>query len=206
MKQKKTGLDSAYALDGSEQVKSLYRDWAKSYDEDFVKQMGYAMPKIVAGMFRREQGESPVLDVGCGSGAVGVELTGLRVDGLDISPEMLAVAAEKGVYSRLIEGDLLGALPLADASFRGVVSAGTFTHGHVGPKALDELTRIAAPGALFCLGINAEHYGARGFAAKLAELNEYGLISVPIAEERLIYNANHDHSEDKALIVRFLRR
>ena len=205
MSAKEPSLGSAYALDGTEQVKELYRDWADSYDADFVERMGYVMPKIVAEIFCREGGDAPVLDVGCGSGAVGIELAGLRVDGLDLSPEMLSIAVKKGVYSRLIEGDLLDELPIADGTYRGIVSAGTFTHGHVGPKALDELIRIAAPGALFCLGINAEHYVERGFEAKLTELHDSGSTSAPVLEERLIYEASHEHSEDKAFIVRFVR-
>jgi len=198
-------LGTAYALEGTEQVKQLYRDWATTYDADFIERMGYAMPRIVADVFQRIDGVGPVLDVGCGSGAVGIELVGHRVDGLDLSPEMLAVAVQKGVYTRLVEGDLLEALPLDSASYQGIVSAGTFTHGHVGPDALDELIRVSAPGAIFCLGINAEHFEALGFAAKFAALRDAVSIGEVRLEDHPIYDANHERSEDRVLVATFHR-
>jgi len=198
-------LGSAYALDGVEQVKQLYKDWATTYDADFIERMGYAMPRIVAETFLRTGGTGPILDVGCGSGAVGVELSGQRVDGLDVSPEMLAVAVEKGVYTRLIEGNLLTNLPLDMGGYRGVVSAGTFTHGHVGPEALDELIRISASGAMFCLGINTEHFETHGFADKFAALRDANTIGEITLEDHAIYDADHDRSKDRATVAIFRR-
>lgn len=206
MANEKPDLGSAYALEGTDEVRALYRDWAHTYDADFIARMGYVMPGIVASVLRREGGAGPVLDVGCGSGAVGVALPGYRIDGLDLSPEMLAVAVTKGVYTRLVEGDLLGRLPLDNGSYRSVVSAGTFTHGHVGPEALDELIRVAAPGALFCLGINAEHYSGHGFDAKFAALEAAGAITAPVLEDHPIYAAKHDRAADRALVAVFRRR
>lgn len=203
MSAEKPDLKSAYALEGKDAVKALYRDWAQTYDSDFIDRMGYVMPGIVAETFRREGGQGAVLDVGCGSGAVGLALAGMRVDGLDLSAEMLAVAVEKGVYTRLVEGDLLARLPLEDGAYRGVVSAGTFTHGHVGPEALDELIRVGAPDALYCLGINAEHFRAHGFEAKLAALEGAGVIDTPRLTDHPIYEANHERAGDRALVTVF---
>lgn len=205
MSQETPRLGSAYALEGVEQVKQLYRDWATTYDADFIERMGYAMPRIVAEVFERVGGAGPILDVGCGSGAVGVGLAGQRIDGLDLSPEMLDVAVQKGVYTRLVEGDLLQELPLATASYRGIVSAGTFTHGHVGPEALDELIRVSASGAVFCLGINAEHFETHGFATKFAALRESGEISEASIEDHAIYEADHERSGDRAMVAIFRR-
>jgi len=199
-------LGSAYALEGAEEVRALYRDWATTYDADFIERMAYVLPQVVAKVFQREEGSGPVLDVGCGSGAVGMELPGRRIDGLDLSPEMLAVAVEKGVYTRLIEGDLLARLPISDGAYRGIISAGTFTHGHVGPQALDELVRVSAPDALFCLAVNAEHFAAHGFEAKLAGLFEAGAISEPVLEDHPIYDADHERAGDRSTVVIFRKR
>ena len=91
-------------------------------------------------------------------------------DGADLSSEMLAVAARKGVYRDLIEGNVLDGLTVVDGTYAGVVSSGTFTNGHVGPDALDELLRLAQPGALFAISINGEHFERAGFAAKFEAL------------------------------------
>jgi SAM-dependent methyltransferase len=48
-------------------------------------------------------------DLGCGTGRTGAWLRQRGVsaiDGIDLTPEMLAVARERGVYRRLVEGDV----------------------------------------------------------------------------------------------------
>ena len=204
-----SGLEKAYALDSADAVRDLYRDWAVSYDADFVERLGYIYPRLVAEVYAAQAGggDRPVLDIGCGSGAVAEAMAGdLAVDGLDLSPEMLAVAGAKGIYRGLIEGDLLAALPIADASYGGLVSAGTFTHGHVGPQALPELLRVAKPGALFCLGINAQHFAAHGFGDAFDGLAAAGEIVGLRYEDRPIYAGEaHDHAGDRALIAVFRR-
>ena len=59
---------------------------------------------------------------------------------------------KKGIYSKSIVGDLTKGLPILDNTYNGIVSSGTFTHGHVGPEALFEITRILSKGVWqFCL-------------------------------------------------------
>ena len=198
-------VDAAYALEGAEDVKALYRDWAATYDADFIEAMGYVYPREVARIFleRRRAGDAPVLDVGCGSGAV-AGAARVEMDGLDLSPEMLAVARAKGLYGRTVEGDLLGRLPIPDDTYGALLSAGTFTHGHVGPQALEECLRVARPGALFCLGINGAHFEAHGFGAAFARLAETRRISEPDYVDCPIYAAgNHEHAEARALVAVF---
>ena len=64
-----------------------------------------------------------VVEVGCGDGHVAAYLAnrGLRVDGLDLSPEMVAVARNAYPTLAFASGNLL-ALPLADASVDAIVS------------------------------------------------------------------------------------
>jgi len=202
---RKPDVDAAYALGGVEEVRALYRDWADTYDADFVAATGYVYPREVAAVFaaRRGGGNAPVLDIGCGSGAVGEALAGMEageVDGLDLSPEMLAVAARKGVYRRTIEGDLTGRVPIPDSTYGALLSAGTFTHGHVGPKAMGEVLRVARPEALLCLGINGAHFEAHGFGAAFARLADAGAITAPEYIDRPVYAEGND---TRALIAVF---
>jgi predicted TPR repeat methyltransferase len=164
----KPDLENAYSLQTPEDAKRLYADWAETYDQSFAQAMDFALPQKVAKAFAAAGGAGPVLDFGCGTGLVGEELARLGVgpiDGADLSPEMLAVAERKDVYRDLIADNVLDGLTVRGGQYAGVVSSGTFTHGHVGPEALDELLRIAAPGAQFALSINGAHFDAAGFAA-----------------------------------------
>ncbi len=174
MNDMKPFLNTAYALKTTEDSIALYRDWAKTYDKDFAEAYDYRNPELIAAIFAdRADDDMPVLDVGAGTGLVGQALAshGLGpIDALDITPEMLDVAMGKGCYRAAIHGDLTKRLGIEDATYGGVICVGTFTHGHVGPEAIDELIRVARPGALFTLGVNAELYESAGFAAKFAEV------------------------------------
>lgn len=176
MGNKKPGLNTAYALKTPQDSIDLYRDWAATYDADFATANDYRYPAVVAELFaERFDGAAPVLDVGAGTGLVGEGLARFgvtAVDALDISPEMLSVAMAKGCYRAPIRADLTGPLMIADATYGGLTCAGTFTFGHVGAEAIDELIRIGASGALYVLGINAAVYETAGFKAKFAEFNE----------------------------------
>lgn len=210
MPDKDPDLNAAYALETPEDSKRLYADWAASYDQSFAAEMDYQMPRRIAALYREVgAGAGPVADVGAGTGLVVEDLPvaeGLAVDALDISAEMLAEAGKRGKYRRLIECDLTQTLPIEGAQYGAVISAGTFTHGHVGPEALVELLRIARPGAVFVLGINAAHFVARGFEAKLAALA--GRIERLEIRSLPIYGAGGDpaHQDDTASVAVFWKR
>lgn len=202
----KPDLDRAYALETPQDSVRLYGDWAESYDESFAESSGYLLPTAVAEAFHALAGKGPVLDLGAGTGLVGEVLAQLgvtEIDGTDISAQMLAEAALKDVYDNLFEGDLTAHLPCDAGHYNGIISAGTFTHGHVGPQAFDEVLRVAAPGALVCLSVNAAYYEAQGFAAKLEALE--GSIQALTLQETPIYDQRRSdaHSNDKAMIVSF---
>lgn len=202
----KPDLDRAYALETPQDLVRLYGDWAESYDESFAESSGYLLPTAVAEAFHVLAGKGPVLDLGAGTGLVGEVLAQLgvtEIDGTDISAQMLAEAALKDVYDNLFEGDLTAHLPCDAGHYNGIISAGTFTHGHVGPQAFDEVLRVAAPGALVCLSVNAAYYEAQGFAAKLEALE--GSIQALTLQETPIYDQRRSdaHSNDKAMIVSF---
>jgi ubiquinone/menaquinone biosynthesis C-methylase UbiE len=145
------------------------------------------------------------LDVGCGTGIVGAELArrGVSViDGIDITAEMLAEASTKThddrpVYRQLIEADLSSRIELANRDYAGVVSAGTFTHGILGPEAITELLRLASPGARFTLGINSAHFEALDFASWLEQRQSDGAIAELRFELRPIYDRADDADPDQ---------
>ncbi len=206
------GLTDAYALETPDDSRRLYRDWAATYEDEFAARMDYVYPRRVAELFaERADPRGPAIDLGAGTGLVGralAEIGVADVDGLDISADMLAVAEAKGGYRRLIEADMTARLPLDDGAYRGAVSAGTFTHGHVGPSALGEVLRVTAPGGVLALGVNAAHFEAQGFAAAFERLAGAGAITPVEYVEIGIYGerADHEHRDETALVAVAIRR
>ncbi|MCV2894220.1 class I SAM-dependent DNA methyltransferase [Lentibacter sp. XHP0401] len=173
MSDEEPDLDAAYGLKTPDDSKRLYAAWAKTYDAGFAARMDYCLPERVVKAFVGCCPQGPVLDIGAGTGLVGAHMAaaGLGpVDGVDICQEMLDVAAERGVYRLLFLGDMTGRLDVVDGAYGAVISSGTFTTGHVGPEALDEVLRVAATGAQIAISVSKAHWNAAGFAAKFAEL------------------------------------
>lgn len=214
-KKKPFTVDDAYALETPDDSIRLYGDWADTYDSEFIAESGYILFAHVADQLLRHRDliDGPVLDVGCGTGTVGVCLRegGIEVvDGVDISAPMLAEAGKKktskgdSVYRDLFEADLTRGLDLAENQYAAIVSAGTFTLGHLGPDPLDELWRVAAPGALCAISVRTTHYDSANFEEKLAGDVAAGKIAQPDLVEVGLYSADEDdaqHANDKAFVV-----
>ena len=200
-------LDKAYATDGPEANRELYAEWADTYDSEFVVDSKYVYPHQVAEVFCDgfAQIDEPVLDVGCGTGIVGTELARLGVsviDGIDLSPEMLAEAEAKThddrpLYRQLIEADLTDSTELDDHAYAGIVSAGAFTHGIFGPETILELLRVARPEARFALGINSAHFDQVGFRDWLELRQSEGLIAGLGFDLRPIYEEADEADADQ---------
>ncbi|MFT7594073.1 MAG: SAM-dependent methyltransferase [Paracoccaceae bacterium] len=200
-------LKSAYALKTPGDSIRLYAEWAEDYDDSFAARTDYQLHIHTARAFVHAGGQGPVLDVGAGTGLCGAILAGLGVgpiDATDISGEMLDQAMRKEIYRDAIEADLTIGIPVPANSYSGIVSSGTFTTGHVGPNAIDALLRAARSGAQFALSINAKHYQAAGFAAKLASLENGKITGLSLPQVQVYGDlATGPHKDDSALIALF---
>ena len=208
---KNTKLQNAYSLKTPKDSIELYKNWAKSYDNDFVNNLNYLSPIKITNYYYKFSRftDVPILDVGAGTGKIGEYLFKLykkRIIGLDISPEMLDKAKYKNCYKKLIIADLTKKIPIKSNSIGSVLSAGTFTHGHVGSEALDELLRITKPKGLFILSIHKEYFFNGGFKKKFFEIKNQ--ITSPIFKTFKIYGKNNDkkHGDDKAFAAIFRKK
>ena len=206
----KKGLQDAYSLVTPEDSINLYQTWASTYDSDFARQNDYRSPFEIAKYFDKysNNNDTPILDVGAGTGLVGecLKSSSKEIDALDISPEMLEIARLKNCYSKIIEADVTKRLSISDNHYGAIVSAGTFTHGHVGPSAFDELVRIAQPGGLFIFTIHNKLYKKAGFDKKFIEIQKN--ITKPIFHEVNVYgnNPDKDHGSDQVIITVFRKK
>ena len=211
-------LQDAYSVSTPEENKALYARWAATYDAEFVTANDYVYPIRVAEKAVEVLGTSraiEVVDIGCGTGALGSLLAELcpqwEIDGVDISLQMLAVAGTKtrsdgtSVYRDLLDADLTKPIQFAKNHFDLIVSSGVFTHGHLAGRDLIAVSSAAREGGTIVVGINKEHYENVGFAGHFAEAVAEGLVSDPVLTEVDIYGPNSPHFGDKGLIAVFTR-
>ena len=123
------------------------------------------------------------------------------IEATDISEEMLKVAGSKNIYKRSFLSDLTKEIPANNDCYDGVVSSGTFTHGHVGPSAMNELIRVTKPGGLVTISVNEKHWIAFDFESEVEKLSQQTM--TPILKKISIYgeHSTHDHKDDKAIIL-----
>jgi predicted TPR repeat methyltransferase len=172
-------VDEAYHLEDENSMVDFYKKWAADYDHQMLDQLGYSSPTKIAQQLSEQlpDTEASVFDVGCGTGLTCVFLAEKgysNLDGIDLSPDMVGVARERGIYRQLLVGDVNLRLERDDASYDAVISSGTFTHGHVGPEPLEEIFRILKPGGILACTVHQDLWESMGFKAKFEALVEQG--------------------------------
>ena len=165
-----------YQLDSKEKVLKYYVNWTKKgeYNKNMVE-WNYQAPQNTAKLFNKYAPNKniSILDAGCGSGLVGIELQKYgytKITGVDFSNEMLNLIPNN-IYHQLELIDLNEKLKYKDSIFDAIICVGTFTYGHVKANALNELIRILKKNGLICFTINEGIYKKYQFDKKIEELS-----------------------------------
>lgn len=178
-------LDQVFATTSTEESRRLYDQWAASYDSDMAAH-NFTAPRMVAERVAKHLKNLPpletkIVDAGCGSGAVGLELSKLgyqTVDGLDISQGMLDVAARLAVYRELKIADLTKRLEIQDGDYDALVCCGMFTHGHLGKELLEDFARVVRTDGVLVATVLDTYWDEQGFAEEVERLVERKIVEV----------------------------
>ena len=192
-------IDAALHLDGNPQkVRQFYDDWAKNYNLD-TSSSEYTGPAISARLLGQHLPEksSRLLDAGCGTGLVGIELQALgydHIDGFDLSDSMAEKATATGAYRQVLGGvDMMRAAEdYADANYAAILSVGVFTLGHVPPEALIVLLQLAGPGGLLLISTRTHYYDQTNFQQVIDDLIDSGQIELLQVIRDAPYNNDGD--------------
>ena len=150
-----------------ERKQSVYRTYAKSYDDDRRLVGGdQALTARISLVADALSGVSAILDLGCGTGDLLYTLSILLGEeascvGVDLSQDMLAVARQKVdacPRTSVIQTDVTQPLPFADDSF-DLIACLNLLHEVSAPTiVLEEVRRILKPGGSF-RGVTACYAG-----------------------------------------------
>ena len=168
-------VTEAYNLEDEQSMKEFYAKWAEEYDNQMTVELDYLSPTGIAKSLIHHMAnkQANILDIGCGTGLTVKTLFESGYDqlyGIDLSEEMVNVAKSRNYYVDLQVGDVNQPLIYKSDFFDGVISSGTFTHGHVGPEPLDEICRILKTDGILACTIHDELYQSLGFKDKFDQL------------------------------------
>lgn len=107
-----------------EQYAPLARSYGeKALHDSFSKRMADMILDIL-----KTTESMRVLDAGCGTGLLGARIKVARLVGIDLSPDMLAIAHAGGIYDELVEGDIAAAMAARTDTFDIVASSCALYH------------------------------------------------------------------------------
>ena len=108
--------DAPPAMPPESFVTNLFNSYAPRYDEHLLDFLKYKVPAAIQAILEQssvlESHNLRVVDTGCGTGlcAKFIRPYCQSLIGIDLAADMLAIAADKKLYDRLIEGELTQAL------------------------------------------------------------------------------------------------
>ncbi len=148
-------------------VRHLFDQFSSDYDERMLGQLGYGAPAILRSLadlvIPDRSRRYSILDLGCGTGLAGAAFKDIAstLDGVDLSPAMIAKARSRDIYRELIIADLESALVGVDCEYDLLLAADTLVYLGDLAKAFEGARRRLRPGGTFLF--TAEKKAGDGF-------------------------------------------
>ena len=143
-------------------VRKLFDASAATFDTLLVSELRYVIPREMVDALLTVEGapQEPwdVLDLGCGTGLVGVEIASRsrRLVGVDLSAKMIEQARERGLYTELHCMELLTALTGNDvARYDVITAADVFVYVGKLDALIPAVGGVLRPGGLFTFTVEA---------------------------------------------------
>ena len=162
---------------------TLYDQWAGRYNTELINEYGYIAPFITVDKLKdfHLDKDIEIIDVGCGTGLVGLELHKLgysNIDGYDISQEMLKVAKKTKIYKSLKQVDLNLESFNPNKTYDLLICVGSFGYGALGPKAFINLLKLVKSRGLIMILMNSEPFISENYQKYILELEKQKLFSI----------------------------
>ncbi len=181
-------LDKVYAARGEDETRQIYDDWAASYEAEVAKN-GYVTPGRCAEALAKftEDMDAPLLDFGCGTGLSGLalKLAGFKtIDGVDLSAEMLAQAADKGIYRNTTQ--VSGSDEMEQGAYKSIAAIGVIGSGAAPISVLDVLMKALPKNGRLVFSFNDHTLEDPIHEARVSEWTDCGAA-------RLLFRERGDH-------------
>ena len=174
-------------------VRQLFDVSAATFDQELVSKLGYVIPREMVEALNAVAGAASrpwdVLDLGCGTGLVGVEIAPYRrsLTGVDLAPNMIARARARNLYTELRCEDLVSFLS-REGRYDVVTAADVFIYVGKLDAVVPAIRGVLRPGGLFAftaeatettagyrLGVMGRYAHDAGYLRRLAAGNGFAI-------------------------------
>lgn len=136
-------------------VQSVFDNYSENYEESLVGNLGYQVPQKIKDIIVKNDLHLPsfnhFLDLGCGSGLGAEQFLdyNFEITGVDLSPKMLKLAADKEIYDALYCEDILTFLQGNSRQYDLILAADVLTYIGELESIFKELYNNSSEKALF---------------------------------------------------------
>jgi predicted TPR repeat methyltransferase len=148
-------------------VRDLFDGYADTFEQDVLTNLHYRIPELIGARLKDRLSKKRIgraLDLGCGTGLIGLNIKPLvdRLEGLDVAPNMVAIARSRGVYDQVVSADGLEHLRFCPAGdYDLVTAADVLIYVGASDGWFREIARLLRSGGLFAFSVEScpgEHF------------------------------------------------
>ena len=148
-----------------EYVRGLFDSYAARFEQSLLS-LGYRVPGLILAALHRHhpalvsgEGLSSVLDLGCGTGLIGVVLHDVikgRLKGVDLSAGMIDHARKKDIYTELEVAEIVAYLKAERERWQTIIAADVLCYFGDLTEVIDRCFATLEPGGVFVFTVEHE--------------------------------------------------
>jgi predicted TPR repeat methyltransferase len=139
-------------------IQHIYKSFAASYESRMREDLKYAGPERMQDAIKSVIGDRAglaILDLGCGSGLAGtsVKERAAELVGIDLSPEMIALARARNIYDRLEVAEITAWLDQGETLFDLIISCDCLIYFGDLSRIVNAAARRLKQGGIFAMSM-----------------------------------------------------
>ena len=152
-------------------VRHLFDQFSADYEARMRGQLGYQAPEVLrslADLVMPGARDLAILDLGCGTGLAGAAFADMAaaIDGIDLSPAMIAKAKARGLYRALEVADIESALAHGGTAYDLILAADTLVYLGDLTAVFEGAARRLKPGGFFLFTVERANGDGFGIGPK----------------------------------------